>query len=231
MEKEIYIKVTKDGPYMVYGLKAPARLSEKVILVDENGVSVKYGDGKSFEIKSDPIALCRCGHSKNAPFCDTSHLQGFDGKETASFEPILEDAEFIEGPNLTLADNEMYCAYARFCDARGRIWNLVSIGSEKSDKDTVELANLCPSGRLMVFDGEGNSLGEKLPESVCCLEDSGLEISGPLWVRGGIRVESENGKSYEVRNRQTLCRCGASGNKPFCNGAHASINYKAKYPK
>ena len=51
---------------------------------------------------------------------------------------------------------------------------------------------------------------------------------GPLWIRGGIRVKSESGKSYEVRQKQTLCRCGASGNKPFRNGAHASFEWKAK---
>jgi CDGSH-type Zn-finger protein len=33
-------------------------------------------------------------------------------------------------------------------------------------------------------------------------------------------VVSEDGSPYEVRNRQTLCRCGGSGNKPFCDGTH-----------
>ncbi len=225
MDKEIYIKVTQDGPYMVYGLKD---LSEKIILVDEEGVSVGYGDGKVFEIKSDPVALCRCGKSKDAPFCDGAHTSGFYGKETASFEPILKNAEYIEGPNLTLADNEDYCAYVRFCDDKGRIWNLVGIGKEKTDAYTIKEANLCPAGRLIVFDREGNMIEDELPKSIACLEDPGLKVSGPLWVRGGIRVESENGRSYEVRNRQTLCRCGVSENKPFCNGAHVSMNFKAK---
>jgi CDGSH-type Zn-finger protein len=44
-----------------------------------------------------------------------------------------------------------------------------------------------------------------------------------LWVRGGIRVEAADGTSYEVRNRVTLCRCGASQNKEFCDGKRASI--------
>jgi CDGSH-type Zn-finger protein len=41
-------------------------------------------------------------------------------------------------------------------------------------------------------------------------------------VRGGVVVISSDGESYEVRNRMTLCRCGRSENKPFCNGAHAA---------
>jgi len=225
-KKEPYIKVTKDGPYLVYGVPD---ISEKVILTDEDGISIKYGNGKQFEIKTDPVALCRCGKSKNAPFCDGTHEKsGFDGEETASFEPILKNAEAIEGPNLTLMDNQNYCAFARFCDAHGQVWRLVTLGGERSDKLTVREACDCPAGRLMVLDKEGNVIEEKYPLSIAALEDSGLKISGPLWVRGGIRVESADGKSYEVRNRQTLCRCGASSNKPFCNGAHASIRYTAK---
>jgi CDGSH-type Zn-finger protein len=45
-------------------------------------------------------------------------------------------------------------------------------------------------------------------------------------VRGGIPVVGADGVTYEVRNRQALCRCGASSNKPFCDGSHASIGFK-----
>jgi CDGSH-type Zn-finger protein len=40
-------------------------------------------------------------------------------------------------------------------------------------------------------------------------------------VRGGIPIESANGKTYAVRNRVTLCRCGQSANKPLCDGSHS----------
>jgi CDGSH-type Zn-finger protein len=39
-------------------------------------------------------------------------------------------------------------------------------------------------------------------------------------VRGGITIESADGVPYEVRNRVTLCRCGRSDNKPFCDASH-----------
>ncbi|MCL2369279.1 MAG: CDGSH iron-sulfur domain-containing protein [Alphaproteobacteria bacterium] len=225
-ENKPYIKITKDGPYLLYGAD---RISEKIIITDVNGISVKYGDGQTFEIKSDPVALCRCGKSKNAPFCDGSHATGFDGTETASFTPIMRQAsaEAIRGPNQTLLDNEQYCAFARFCDRGGRVWNLVMRGDAPADKLSAEEANLCPAGRLMMFTNDGELLEDKTTPTVHTIEDSGLKISGPLWIRGGIRVESADGRSYEVRQKQTLCRCGASGNKPFCNGAHASIKYKA----
>jgi CDGSH-type Zn-finger protein len=44
-------------------------------------------------------------------------------------------------------------------------------------------------------------------------------------LRGGVQVLGADGFNYEVRNRMTLCRCGASQNKPFCDGTHASIGF------
>ncbi|MDR0369030.1 MAG: CDGSH iron-sulfur domain-containing protein [Candidatus Peribacteria bacterium] len=48
----------------------------------------------------------------------------------------------------------------------------------------------------------------------------GKNCKGPLYVQGRIEVESSNGESYPVRNRQTLCRCGESRNMPFCDASH-----------
>jgi len=56
-------------------------------------------------------------------------------------------------------------------------------------------------------------------------QDTAKEISGPLWGRGGIPVIGADGVTYEVRNRVALCRRGASSNKPFCDGSHASIGF------
>lgn len=224
MNQQPYIKITKDGPYLVFG---ECKLSEKVIVTDEQGVCIKYACNKIFEIKSSPYALCRCGKTKTPPFCDASHTSGFDGKESASFEPVLNCAQKYEGANLTLMDNEKLCAYARFCDANGSIWNLIYQGDEFSDSEVVREANMCPAGRLMVFDKEGRQIEHPLECEISVLEDDGLKISGPLWVQGGIKVQSENGECYEVRNRQTLCRCGKSKNKPFCDSTHMHIKFKA----
>lgn len=223
-EKEIYVKITKNGPYLVYGMPT---ISQKIILSNKDKVCIKYGLGKIFEINSEPVALCRCGKSKNAPFCDNSHINSnFDGTETASFEPILKNAVIYKGPELTLADNETYCAFARFCDAEGSIWNLIYNKDEQSKQKAIEEANLCPSGRLLIYDNNGNLIEEKITPGIDVLEDEGLKISGPLWLKGNIRVESESGQSYEIRNKQTLCRCGKSKNKPFCDSTHRHIQFK-----
>ena len=50
--------------------------------------------------------------------------------------------------------------------------------------------------------------------------------NGPLWVRGRVRSSSADGEEYEVRNRQTLCRCGYSQNKPFCDGSHTLVEFR-----
>lgn len=225
--KEIYIKVLKDGPYLVYGTPP---MSRQTLVSDNDNTCIKYAPNKTFEIQTDPVSLCRCGKSRNAPFCDGSHtIEGFDGEETASFEPILDGAIKYEGPNLTLADNEAFCASARFCDAHGGIWNLVYSGTQESDAETIREASLCPAGRLMIFNKNGVMVEDDFNKSIALLEDEGLKISGPIWVRGGIRVESADGQSYEVRNRQTLCRCGCSKNKPFCDSAHRHVEFKADY--
>lgn len=219
-----YIKVTEDGPYLVFGEPG---IIQQIIVPDSEGASWEYAQGKVFSAQENPVALCRCGHSKNAPFCDGSHkTASWDGEETASFRPIKDGAEVYEGPNLTLLDNEQYCAYARFCDAKGRVWNLVMEGTPETDKLATREACNCPAGRLMMQDKLGNAIEPKLEQEIGVIEDRVLGCSGPLWVKGGIHVESSNGKSYEVRNRQTLCRCGQSGNKPFCDGSHASIKYQ-----
>jgi CDGSH-type Zn-finger protein len=138
-------------------------------------------------------------------------------------------AQAIEGPELTLLDNQNYCAFARFCDRGGRIWNLVMSG--ENPELAIDEANLCPAGRLLMFAKDGRSLETKDQKEINMIEDYGLKISGPLWIRGNIKVIGADGTTYEVRNKQTLCRCGASSNKPFCNGAHASIHWKANYKK
>jgi hypothetical protein len=74
--------------------------------------------------------------------------------------------------------------------------------------------------------GTGKPIEPHFEKSITVLEDPGRECSGPLWVKGGIPIQSADGSEYEVRNRVTLCRCGKSSNKPFCDGTHISIHFK-----
>lgn len=224
--ERFYIKITPDGPYLVYG-NPP--IDQEIIFPNENGSSWVYQRGTHFDSSKTPVALCRCGHSKNKPFCDGSHREAhdWDPQETASHRPLLEDAEKIEGPELLMADNEKYCAFARFCDAYGRVWNLVERARSEEEKEIVrhEVGH-CPSGRLVLLDKEKQEIFEPpFDASIGIIEDPGIKVSGPIWVKGGIRIEGADGRSYEIRNRVTLCRCGQSSNKPFCDVTHASMHF------
>jgi CDGSH-type Zn-finger protein len=221
MSKPKKIVVAKNGPYVVSGA-----VPISIVKIETNaaGESIKWGERDEFDA-SEVYKLCRCGESKTKPFCDTTHLKiGFDGTETASRKPFMEQAEVIDGPVVQLADAEALCAFARFCDPNGRIWSQPENSDDpKTRENLIRQAGDCPAGRLVAIDkATGKAIEPKLPQSIGVVEDPSLGCSGPLWVRGGIELAGGDGKSYEVRNRMTLCRCGRSENKPFCNGSHAS---------
>jgi len=223
-DPSISVEVIENGPYRVHG--APP-MHVQTIVPNAHGHSWTYQQGQDYPVK-DGTLLCRCGHSRNKPYCDGSHLRvDVDLTEKAPFEPMLDKAERMDGPQYSLTDNELYCAYGRFCDNGDRFWNEVMEGGEAHAELAVYMAHHCPSGRLLVWDrATGAPVETPEPASLSLLEDPALGVSGPLMLRGGIRVQSASGESYEVRNRQTLCRCGASSNKPFCDGTHASMKFK-----
>jgi CDGSH-type Zn-finger protein len=219
------IKISKNGPYIVYG-KLP--LSKEIIIRDDAGFSVEYEKGERYEGKEE-YALCRCGCSKNKPFCDKSHVSSkFDGNETASRKKYFKEAYTIKGPELNLTDKEDLCFGAGFChNKKGDVWNLVRQSDIKEAKDLaiIEAGN-CPSGRLIVWDKKtGKPIEPKFPQSISLIEEPDKRVSGPVWAKGYINIESSDGKVYEKRNRVTLCRCGKSDNKPYCDGNHISAGF------
>jgi CDGSH-type Zn-finger protein/uncharacterized Fe-S cluster protein YjdI len=100
--------------------------------------------------------LCRCGASKNKPFCDNSHR---DAGFAASGEPGSQDS-----PTLAARD-----------------------------------------GPVQI---------EPLP-------------NGPLLMRGNVEICSGTGRTVKRTTGDALCRCGASANKPFCDGSHKKVGFLA----
>ena len=218
------IKVTKDGPYLISG-NIP--LDKAQIIGDDEGIPIKWEFGEKYPGLAN-YALCRCGLSKNKPFCDDAHIQaGFDGTETASRQPCLEQAETTYGPDLDLTDAEPLCAIARFCRRAGDTWTLTEHSDDQKSKEiAIQEACDCPSGRLIAWEKQsGKPYEPKFEPSISVVEDTDQKVSGPLWAKGGIAVEAVDGFQYEVRNRVTLCRCGRSGNKPFCDGTHVKSKF------
>jgi len=219
------ITITENGPYQVAG---SIPLAKQTIIADAEGGSREWQQGESIEAAAS-YKLCRCGHSANRPFCDSTHLKiHFDGTEVASRESYLDQAEVFEGPALDLTDAQPLCASGRFCDPDGSIWALIERTNDPGVRDKAKrMAGNCPSGRLVVWDKSTGQPDEPaLEQSIGLVEDPVAGVSGPLWVRGGIAIQSADGQTYEIRNRVTLCRCGASSNKPFCDGSHVSVGFQ-----
>ena len=101
-------------------------------------------------------ALCRCGHSKNKPFCDNSH----------------EDAGFRD-----------YGA----------------IGENGDDN--------AASGGLLRIKAIKN---------------------GPLVLQGNVTLKGGTGRKSWQGKQVTLCRCGSSRNKPFCDGQHKVVGFTSE---
>lgn len=218
--KKEKIKISENGPYLVSG-NLP--LAKEIIAADENGDSKGYLKGEKYKC-GESYALCRCGASTKKPFCDGSHEKiNFDGTETASREKFSERCDEINGPGVDLDDLTELCVRARFChDRNGDVWN----NTEQSDnpklkQEAIRQAKLCPSGRLVAKNkNTGKDIEPDLPQEIGLIEDPQMKVSGPVWAKGNIEIESADGQKYETRNRVTLCRCGKSRNKPFCNGCH-----------
>ena len=219
------VVICKDGPYLASGSLPLAR---QTIVTDAEGGSERWQEGEAFTVRKE-YALCRCGHSNTKPFCDGTHGKiGFDGTETASREPYLAQAKALQGPEVSLLDAESLCAFGRFCDTHGTVWRQVTHTDEPGVRDDFlrQVAN-CPAGRLVAWDNGAERPAEpELAKSIGLVEDPQQNCSGPIWLRGGIPVVSDDGFAYEVRNRVALCRCGGSRNKPFCDGTHATIGFR-----
>ena len=87
-------------------------------------------------------------------------------------------------------------------------------------EDLISQIDACPSGALSYFIEGQNSTGTN--KSIRC----DVMPNGPLIITGDIQLNNPDGTSKELSGKTALCRCGASNNKPFCDGSHAKIDFK-----
>ncbi len=198
----IQLKVLENGPYVV-----------------EGGVEIQRATGESSQ--AEKVALCRCGRSENKPFCDGTHNKvDFDGTETADHGGIASRRDTYEAEGVTILDDRSVCAHAGECtDGLPAVWKLgtepwIDQNAGKADEIKATIAK-CPSGALTYTEpGSSETVEETMSPAIKA------SVDGPYHLRGGIGVTGSDGEAYEVRPRQTLCRCGGSSNKPFCDGTH-----------
>lgn len=186
------------------------------------------------------VALCRCGASKNNPFCDGMHaIIGFSTDNKVG-ESISNSSNSVEkkiikdkrkdylGRKITVHDNRKICSHAAEC-----INNLSSVFKLNSrpwiDPDASEINKIvdtigkCPSGALSYsIDGiEYRNQSDRNPKVI-------VSKHGPYVITGGVELIGNNVQFGDGASKEnyTLCRCGASNNKPFCDGMHEVINFK-----
>lgn len=219
MAEKKKIKILPGGPYEVSG---DVPLKQAIIETDAEGTSERWGEGRSYPEQEGAYHLCRCGRSKNKPYCDGSHTaMGFEGTEVAGHEPYASGCKVYSGEKLDLYDNRSLCASMRFCDRGKGAWQAaIDSADPESEAMAIEEACNCAAGRLTAVRKDGTPIEKELPQEIDLVQDTAADHRGPLWVKGGIELEGADGQIYEVRNRRTLCRCGESQNMPFCDTSH-----------
>ncbi len=130
--------------------------------------------------------------------------------------------EKIKGKEITICFDGKKCIHSRNCVlSRPDVFVPNAEGEWiRPDNATVEeikeLAHNCPSGAISYEIDSINSEKNPLVNTVKVVEN------GPLAVTANINLENKEG-----HKRLTLCRCGASENKPFCDGSHVKVGFHA----
>jgi pyruvate oxidase len=206
IKKKPSIEPTINGPYLVKDLDSLKNSrDEKIITRPE-------------------MLLCRCGGSSNKPFCDGTHIKiGFSGDKDPDRVP--DSLDTYKGKEIIIHDNRGVCSHAGYCtDNSPEVFDSAKEPWVDADKGisekTARTIRMCPSGALsytkdgVLYKDQDRTTSIKVSKN------------GPYRVVGGIKFSDPNNTKPESNEHCTLCRCGASKNKPFCNGAHWHIGFK-----
>jgi CDGSH-type Zn-finger protein len=212
------ITVAPNGPFLIGGV---VPLYRRRSVQSEHGEPLAWETTERVETR-ERYALCRCGQSDRKPFCDGTHARiGFvaDDRANGTYD---ERASVLGGTGITVRDDRSICVHAGFCGTRvANVWGQVPETAESTVRaQVISMIEKCPSGALTFRFDDGNDVEPLYAPAIAVTDD------GPLWVTGGIPVNSADGTTLEVRNRVTLCRCGASANKPLCDGSHKDAGFQ-----
>ncbi|MCC6948583.1 MAG: CDGSH iron-sulfur domain-containing protein [Bradyrhizobiaceae bacterium] len=208
LEKEARaeIKPSQHGPFLVTNVDA-------------------FFNSKGEKLPTSPeMALCRCGQSASKPFCDGTHARvGFSSHRDPTHTP--DGVVDYAGANIVVHFNKLQCSAAEEC-ARAlpevfRHGEKPWIRPDRADSEKlVEVIRRCPSGALRYsYKGETGPAHND-PPSVR------IRKNGPYEVRGSIPLRASSWSVGATRENYALCRCGASKNKPFCDGSHWRVKFK-----
>jgi CDGSH-type Zn-finger protein len=170
------------------------------------------------------VALCRCGGSKNKPFCDGTHgTIGF--KDVKTTDGSQDRRVTYAGKRITIHDNRHICSHAGICT--DRLQSVFRLRQEPwidpdgaSAREIIATVEKCPSGALS-YSIDGVEHRDRDREPAVTVTDH-----GPYAVTGGIELLGVKFSEHASKEHYTLCRCGGSKNKPFCDGSHWQLDFR-----
>jgi CDGSH-type Zn-finger protein len=174
---------------------------------------------KKVKIETPPVfTLCRCGQTKNKPFCDGNHI---DTGLNEVREPASKPGHFkaYRGKEVTIWYNNSICSHDGSClmllpevfNKERRPWILPD---NSTPEKIIEIIRLCPSGALWCeVSGQPVIDFDRPPEIT-------VTRHGPLEIKGGVILEDDQNSVPASKEHYVLCRCGKSKIKPFCDGEH-----------
>lgn len=143
--------------------------------------------------------------------------------EPAAAQQPEDGVDNAEGRSLTLHFNARRCIHARHCVLglpgvfKANVEGAWIDPDAASTEDLVTVAHMCPSGAISYTRKDGGEDEARPPINLVQLREN-----GPLGLRGDLHLKGE-----AIGMRATLCRCGASKRKPFCDSSHRDIAFKA----
>ena len=142
---------------------------------------------------------------------------------SAPTSTVVNGVETAQGQKLALSFETKRCIHARFCVTGAPKVFLANVQGPWIHPDAmevervVEIAHACPSGAIQYHRIDGGHDEPAPPVNLASIREA-----GPYAFRGQLVIDGEP-KGY----RATLCRCGASKNKPFCDGSHHDAGFTA----
>ncbi|WP_420575279.1 (4Fe-4S)-binding protein [Ekhidna sp.] len=140
---------------------------------------------------------------------------------------MAEKIKEYESEELTVIWKPEKCIHSEVCykglpdvfDPKARPW--VNVAGE-SDQRIKEQIDRCPSGALSYKLKNESVAGDTIEDEQIVEVTKG----GPLMVYGNIKVKHHDGSETSKHRMTAFCRCGASSNKPYCDGTHKKINFE-----